>query len=68
MLREIIENMANEFRAKVRRDYQAEIITEGHYQEMMQFIEEIEYEGYKDDDLNAIKMLHVAKMTYIIMK
>ena len=68
MVREIIENMANEFRAKVRRDYQSGVITEGHYQEMMQFIEEIEYEGYKDDDLNAIKMLHVAKMTYIIMK
>ena len=68
MMREIINNMANEFRAKVRRDYQSEVITEGHYQEMMQFIEEIEYEGYKDDDLNAIKMLHVAKMTYIIMK
>ena len=68
MVREIIESMANEFRAKVRRDYQSEVITEGHYQEMMQFIEEIEYEGYKDDDLNAIKMLHVAKMTYIIMK
>ena len=68
MVREIIENMANEFRAKVRRDYQSGTITEGHYQEMMQFIEEIEYEGYKDDDLNAIKMLHVAKMTYIIMK
>ena len=56
MVREIIENMANEFRAKVRRDYQSGVITEGHYQEMMQFIEEIEYEGYKDDDLNAIKM------------
>ena len=65
MVREIIENMANEFRAKVRRDYQSEVITEGHYQEMMQFIEEIEYEG---DDLSVIKMLHVAKMTYIIMK
>lgn len=68
MVREIIEGIANNFREKVRRDYQSGAITEGHYQEMMQFIEEIEYEGYKDDDLNAIKMLHVAKMTYIIMK
>ena len=68
MVREIIENMANEFRTKLRIDYQSEVITEGHYQEMMQFIEEIEDEGYKDDDLSAIKMLHVAKMTYIIMK
>ena len=65
MLREIVENMANEFRTKVRRDYQSEVITEGHFQEMMQFIDEIEYEGC---DLSVIKMLHVAKMTYIIMK
>ena len=68
MVREIIEGIAINFREKVRRDYQSGVITEGHYQEMMQFIEEIEYEGYKDDDLSAIKMLHVAKMTYIIMK
>ena len=65
MMREIIENQANEFRAKVRRDYQSEVITEGHFQEMMIFIDEIVSEG---DDLSVIKMLHVAKMTYIIMK
>ena len=65
MLREIIENMANEFRARVRRDYQSEVITEGEFQEMMIFIDEIVSEG---DDLSVIKMLHVAKMTYIIMK
>ena len=41
MMREIVENMANEFRAKVRRDYQSEVITEGHFQEMMIFIDEI---------------------------
>ena len=39
MLRDIIENQANEFRAKVRRDYQSEVITEGHFQEMMIFID-----------------------------
>ena len=65
MVREIIENMANEFRAKVRRDYQSEVITEGHYKEMMIFIDELDCEG---DDISVIKMLHVAKMTYIIMK
>lgn len=65
MMREIIEGIANNFREKVRRDYSSGVITEGHFQEMMQFIEEIEYEG---DDLSVIKMLHVAKMTYIIMK
>ena len=51
MLREIIENMANEFRAKVRRDYQSEVITEGEFQEMMIFIDEIVSEG---DDLSVI--------------
>jgi hypothetical protein len=65
MMRDIIENTANELRAKVRRDYQSGSITSERFQEMMQFIEEIEYEG---DDLSVIKMLHVAKMTYIIMK
>ena len=65
MMREIINNMANEFRTKVRIDYQYKVITEGHFQEMMIFIDEIENEG---DDLSVIKMLHVAKMTYIIMK
>ena len=65
MMRGIIENQANEFRAKVRRDYQSEVITEGEFQEMMIFIDEIVSEG---DDLSVIKMLHVAKMTYIIMK
>ena len=65
MVREIIEGIANNFREKVRRDYQSGVITEGHYQEMMIFIDEIVSEG---DDLSVIKMLHVAKMTYIIMK
>ena len=65
MLREIVDNMANEFRAKVEKDYQSRVITEGHFQGMMTFINEIENE---DDDLSVIKMLHVAKMTYIIMK
>ena len=65
MMREIIENIANEFKTKVRRDYRSEEITEEHLQEMMKFIDEIVSEG---DDLSVIKMLHVAKMTYIIMK
>ena len=65
MVREIIEVIANNFREKVRRDYQSEVITEGEFQEMMIFIDEIVSEG---DDLSAIKMLHVAKMTYTIMK
>ena len=65
MVREIIENMANEFRERVRGDYESELITKGHFQGMMTFINEIENEG---DDLSVIKMLHVAKMTYIIMK
>ena len=65
MMREIIENIANEFKTKVRRDYRSEEITEEHLQEMMKFIDEIVNEG---NDLSTIKMLHVAKMTYIIMK
>ena len=65
MMREIVENMANEFRTKVKIDYQYKVITEGNFQEMMIFIDEIVSEG---DDLSVIKMLHVAKMTYIIMK
>ena len=65
MMRDIIEGIANNFREKVRRDYHSEIITKGEFEEMMTFIDEIENEG---DDLSVIKMLHVAKMTYIIMK
>ena len=65
MMKEIIENIANEFRTKVRNDFRKGNISEGHYEEMMIFINEIEEQG---DDLSVIKMLHVAKMTYIIMK
>ena len=65
MMRDIIENQANELRLKVWEDYKSEAITKKHYQKMMQFIEEIECEG---NDLSVIKMLHTAKMTYIIMK
>ena len=65
MMKRIIEEQANEFRTKVRNDFRKGNITEGHYEEMMIFINEIEEQG---DDLSVIKMLHVAKMTYIIMK
>ncbi len=65
MMKEIIENQANEFRTKVRNDFKNNDISVGCYEEMMIFINEIEKQG---DDLSVIKMLHVAKMTYIIMK